>query len=83
MQGLAMAMLMLQCAVLAAAHPVNSAIWFASAGLRLRGRMDASLAHTSFQTLNLRGGGEVPGVHWSQRQDTVMIKVEIPAGETC
>ena len=58
MQGLAMAMLMLQCAVLAAAHPVNSAIWFASAGLRLRGRMDASLAHTSFQTLTLRGGGE-------------------------
>ena len=31
-------------------------------------------------TLMLRGGGQVPAVAWSQRQDSLMLKVDIPAG---
>jgi hypothetical protein len=59
----------------AAAHPAHSAIRLASSGLRLR---DGAAAHGA--TLSLRGGGAVPGVEWSQRQGSLMVKVEIPAG---
>ena len=59
----------------AAAHPAHSAIRLASSGLRLR---DGAAALGA--TLSLRGGGAVPGVEWSQRQGSLMVKVEIPAG---
>ena len=60
-------MLLLPCLCFSA-HPTNSALLLASRGMRLR------------ESLSLRGGGEVPGVQWSQRQDSLMIKVEVPAG---
>ena len=51
----------------------------ASYGLRLREGSKAQYV-TLPATLSLRGGGEVPGVSWSQRQDSLMLRVEIPAG---
>mmetsp|Transcript_95782 Transcript_95782/g.154495 ORF Transcript_95782/g.154495 Transcript_95782/m.154495 type:complete len:159 (-) Transcript_95782:1061-1537(-) len=67
LQGTALAVLLLPCLCFSA-HPTNSALLLASRGMRLR------------ESLSLRGGGEVPGVQWSQRQDSLMIKVEVPAG---
>jgi len=62
----------------AAAHPANAALRLAASGLRLR---DGAAAHGGAAlSLGLRGGGAVPGVTWSQRQDSLMVKVEIPAG---
>lgn len=62
------------------AHSGVSALWREASGLRLRpGKHDP--CGRSFQLLSLRGGGAaVPGVSWSQRQDSLMLKVEIPAG---
>ena len=68
-------------ACLAAIHPANSAIRLAAEGLRLRGCAFAQQHALVLETLMLRGGGEVvPAVAWSQRQDSLLLKVDIPAG---
>ena len=62
-------------------HPAASVLSRGASGLRLRaGKHDAC---GSLQALSLRGGGvAVPGVSWSQRADSLMLKVEIPAGSS-
>jgi len=68
-------------ACLAAIHPANSAIRLAAEGLRLRGCAFAQQHALVLETLMLRGGGEVvPAVAWSQRQDSLLLTVDIPAG---
>ena len=45
----------------------------------------AGMALCTAPVLELRGGGGVhlPTVAWSQRQNTLMLKIEVPAGGKC
>ena len=73
--------LLVSLASLCDAHPATSLLARGSFPRLREGRSDRdALPFRAIQTLRGGSGAPVPGVSWSQRQDSLMLKVDIPAG---